>query len=140
MENNNKLKTADRLARIDTKLDMVLKSYNKMMYAMLGIIAATVGVKFIGTPPLTTIMVWLAWFALAFMIGTTVANRKKLPWRKIIVRVTFSFMLLFSVVCRTFVYQAGLDVSPVWFIPVIDAFYIAVCGALILSTWKSNDY
>ena len=134
--NNQKLSTVDRLARIDVKLDQLIKHYSRMIFAMLGIIAATVGVKFIGSPPYVIIATYMAWFGSVFVLTSVVYKWRDLHWTARALRLSMGCLVLFSVLVRTIVYQVGIEAAPVWYSPAIDCFYIVVCTVMVLRVWK----
>ena len=136
MMEQHKLDTVEKLSRIDAKLDQILKGYNRIIYTMLGIIAATIGSKFIGSPPWVIIAGYMAWFTGTFLLANVILTWKEMPKLLKAIRLSFSMMLFFSVGVRTFVYKPGIEVAPIWYSPIVDCFYIVLCILLAIRAWK----
>lgn len=55
-----------RLGKIDAKLDILVEQNQKTILALIALVAATVGLKFIGSPPLQIILFYVKTFIFVF--------------------------------------------------------------------------
>ena len=125
------------LGSINAKLDSILKGNQKVTFSMLAIIAATVGVKFIGSPPTIILLTYVALFCSIFLLAGVVEGWRKFHWTRQFVRISFVALIAYSTSVRLFVFESGLHVAPEWFAPGIDIGFIALSLALILSAWRN---
>jgi len=122
--------------RIDTKLNQILKENSKMMFAMLAIIASSIGLKFIGSPVHTILFSYASLFGGTFLSLSTIVYWKKLKPRIRVFRVSFAVLVLFSTAVRSFIYKPGIEPSPEWFSPAIDLLYVWIIAWVVFTTWK----
>jgi len=139
VENNPIYPIVEKLTSIETKLDLLRKDYSKVMFAMLGIIAATLGVKFIGTPPLVHIATYTALLTGMFLLTSTIANWKRMAIGRRLVRLSFATFLFYSVSARILVFTAGIDLPPNWYVPGVDLFFIVISIILMMVVWRRWD-
>lgn len=57
-----------KLGKIDAKLDILISQQQKTIFALIALVAATIGVKFLGTTPLQYIMFYTKAFIFAFIV------------------------------------------------------------------------
>ncbi len=126
------------LKALETKVDSLNKNTQKTVFALIGVIAATIGVKFMGSPWYSILFTYTALFAGAFCLAGTIFEWKKLYPLAIVVRLLFLTFLFFSVTCRTFIFEATQGV-PSWFTPIVDIFYILLSVFFVLSIVKHPD-
>jgi len=125
------------LKSLEVKVDSLNKNTQKTVFALIGVIAATIGVKFMGSPWYSILFTYVALFAGAFCLAATIIEWKKLYASTIAVRLGFMIFLFFSVGCRTFVFEATQGV-PDWYTPVVDLFYVLLSVLLIISMVKER--
>ena len=139
---NNKIKIAERLARIEEIVrslkDDMRGTIHKLIYAICGLACATIGTKFLGTPPLLFTVMYIAWVAGVFLIGATIMSWRYAHWSRNAVRVSFLVLIFFSIIVRTFLYRSGIDVAPIWFSSTINILYTVLCIVLIISCWLNR--
>jgi len=126
----------DNIVTLKANSAMVEKSLLKIVYGMLGLIAASVGSKYIGTPFHTHLAIYATWFVGVFLLAALIGNWKKMEWTVRFVMGSFAGHLLFSAVCRTFVFEAGYEPAPMWYPKLIDMWYVVVSASLFLMVWK----
>jgi hypothetical protein len=129
----NQEKIIKCLTAIEIKVDNVGKNNQKTIYALLGIIAATIGVKFMGSPWYSIAFTYTALFAGMFTLSSVIWEWKHIAWIKRILRLTFLSFLFFSVSVRTFVFEA-INGTPLWFTPVVDCFFVILSVLFVLAT------
>lgn len=122
------------LTRIETKIDSMSRDLMKVVYALIGVVGANVGVKFINSPIYLVISGWLAAFAGLFVISSVIHKWKSLPKLKKIMRLTFSFFVIFSVYCR----EAIVPRPPDWYGLVINLLFIIISILLVMSVWNDK--
>ena len=122
------------LTRIETKLDSLSRDIMKVIYSLIGVVAASVGLKFIGSPIHVIISSYIATFASFFIIASVAHRWKFLPPIKKATRLMFSGYILFSVYCRHFViYQ-----PPEWFAISLNVIFTILSILLVISIWKDK--
>lgn len=67
-----------QLGQINAKLDSILDSNMKVILALIALVGATIGLKIVGTPPLTVILYYIKTFLFIFTVLTSFAARKRL--------------------------------------------------------------
>lgn len=130
--------TAECIGRVDAKLDAVVKGSQKLMYAMLGVIAASIGTKIIGTPIILDLLAYTSLFTAVFVAGVTYHVWKSLNWPRRTLRISLLSLVAFSTSVRIWVYEVGEECAPIWFPPAIDIFFIIVCAVLAYGVWKDK--
>jgi len=124
------------ILEIKVQLEMLNKTSLKMMMAMLGIIAATVGAEFLGTPWYVHVSQYAGLFAGVFLFSSVVFMWKRLSYKRILLRLVFSLMLFYSIGTRTFIFENRMDVFPSWFPVGINIFYIFIAILLVYKVWN----
>jgi hypothetical protein len=125
-----------RLAIIDGRVDGLV---TKVVLSLLGLVAANVGLKFVGTPWYVDLAIYMSWFATIFLAGSMWFQRRNITPRRMVIRVVFISGLLFSIIMRSFVFEAGVEAAP-WYYPLgIDIWLAAVSATFIWSAWISWD-
>lgn len=129
--------TYSKLAELQHSIEGLL---TKVFLGLLAIAGATIGVRFIGSPPYTVVAGYAGWGASVFLAGATLCTWRRITWWARIVRVVLTAFMLTSTITRTFVYHAGEEVAPQWFPVVIDLFFIVIAVVLSLSVAHSWDH
>jgi len=126
------------LGKINAKLDEILKNNVRLMVAMLGIIAAGIGVKFIGTPLITEIAAYAAFICSVFLVSTAfILIKRRVHWARYTFRIVMAAFVMFSVFGKSVIFKSGHELAPLWYAPVIDCFFIVLCVLLIIATWRN---
>jgi hypothetical protein len=128
----------DGVVKIETKANLLEGHVMKIFYGMLALIAATMGVEFIGTPWYVHVSAYSTWFAGVFLLSVTLARWKYIKTRSKILGIEFSAMMLFSIFIRTFMYEVGAEPPPPYLGWGINFFYILIAVTLIVIAWKYN--
>ncbi len=134
-----KIEIAKSLGSVDAKLTQILSNNQKTMLALIGVIAANIGMKLVGSTITADLMAFASMFAGAFLIGGTVFTWSKTSLPRRAVRLTFAMFLFFSTCMRAFVFQSGITLPPLWYAPMIDGFFILLSILLVLSIWKDEN-
>ena len=130
--------TAECMGRIDAKLDNLSKGSQKLMYAMLGVIAASIGTKVIGTPLILDVLAYASLFTAVFTAGVTYHSWGVLSWPRRSLRIALLSLIMFSTSVRLWVYEVGEVAAPIWFPPAIDIFFIVLCVLLAYGVWRDK--
>lgn len=138
-EKYGKLSTEEKIL-VNTELtcqaiEMMHKDYSKIVFALLGIVAATLGLKFAGTPWYIDATIYLSLFAGVFVLGVSISFRKDLALPQRVLRFIFSTFMIFNGIVQTVIYQPGTEVAPTWFTPIIEFFLIIIAFCLVWATW-----
>lgn len=128
------------LGAIHAKLDQINKHSSRLMFAMLGIIAATLGVRFINSPPWTIGFAYISFFTAVVLVSSVLFYWRRIGWPRAIVRIGFAAFMLFSVLVRIFIFESGITKAPIWYAPIIDIFFILLGILLVLSAYKDQRY
>ncbi len=129
---------AEKLTSIDTKLDFLHKDYTKLMFGMMAIVGATVGLKIMGTPPITIIATYTAVFCMLFLLLVVALRWKYLSWSSRLVRGSFALFTAYSVICRETVMKRHIAFEvgfPQWYLWGIDAAFTIVCLIMAITAW-----
>lgn len=112
-------------------------SNNKIMIMMLGIIAANIGVKFIGTPWYIHMGVYVALVASVFLLSSVVLGWRRINWRKKVLMLAYSSSVLYATALRIYHYQAGTNLTKFegFF---MNLAYTFVSMMFIVAFWNSN--
>ena len=113
----------------------------KVVYALIGLAGASVGLKFIGSPPTTIIFGFVSFFAATYLLASTIHRWRHLKIQIKILQLVFSIFIYFSSIGRTLVFESGVTPSPLWFGPVIDSFFTITCLMLVIiftKIWTNN--
>lgn len=114
--------------------EKALIGQKQIIMALIGIIAATVGVKFLGTPPLIHATVFLSWIAGSCLVGSLILAWKHFRWSVRAGILSFAVLVWFSVIVRTFISPYG-SIAPEWYRPAIDSLFLLVSAALLWGAW-----
>lgn len=113
-----------QLGQINAKLDSLLDSNLKVILALIALVGATLGLKIVGTPPLTVILCYIKTFLFIFTVLISFAARKKLrEWYFI-----FGFGLFAGIAQVTSILAHGETVYG-------TAFFLIANISLLLFVW-----
>ncbi len=135
-ERKQELDVAGKLGKIEAIVQNIANSNTKIMIALIGVIAAQVGLKFVGSPPWVIIASYVSFFASAVLLTSLVIFWKRMSLSMRLVRITFALFIIFSVTCRVIVFHETVTLTPVWYTPIVDGFFTLLCLLLI---WRSFD-
>ena len=125
------------LAEIKTTLDIMNGNYMKLFIAMLGIIAATIGVKFIGTPWYVHAAIYSALFSTVFVAFSTLIYWRRLKFWRRWIRVIFVFIVLYVSLLRIYHYNLGTPLTQTEGF-IMNILYILLCIGFVFRTWNDD--
>jgi len=143
-ENEHSLeKIAERIGRLDAKMDSVIETgkenrggTQKLMYAMLGIIAANVGVKFLGTP----LHIWVAGYVLlfttTFLLCSLIGFWKRLKTCRKVLIIAFTLIMMLNIIPRLISYKTGCDIMS-WHPSTLNYIFSTVAVFVTYKVWRS---
>lgn len=133
------LEIAEKLGRLEGKLDSVRGDNLKVTLALIGVITATIGTKYIGTPVVVEILAWIVLVMLPVVIGFTIAARKRVgPWLMTF-RLAFCVMVGYSVVLRLFVLDMAHPPADGWYATGGNLGWLLLCVLLLIVVWQDLD-
>ena len=132
-------KILNNTTRICTEMEMIRKDYFKIVYALIAVIAANLGIKLAGTPVIVDVLIYLSLFAGVFTGLMLISSWKYLQnWMRVL-QAIFSIFMLFNGIAQIWLFRPGEQPSPIWFNPVTDGFHILLAIFLILSAWSARS-
>ncbi len=93
------------MAKIDTRLEIFNGSIMKIVYALLGVIGANIGTKFIGTPWEVELTMYAYMFGAIFVLLLTIAKFRCLSFWEVEVRLAFVSVACWVSYLRIYHYQ-----------------------------------
>ena len=123
-------------SKLDTFVMAMLATYNKITYALIAVIAATLGIKLVGSPPSISIFTYATLFAIVMLTGSLIQFWSKLSFGQKLTRFSFLTLMCFSAGVRIFIYKAGIELAPSWYPQIIDLLMTLVATVLIFSSWR----
>lgn len=112
----------------------------KIIMALIGLSAAVIGVKIVGSPIMTDIFVFVTCVAIVFLSGTLVWRWKHIAWAWRISLMAFLLLMLWSVGNRMFGYEVGVQPAPLYFRLGVDAIFTIVAMCLIVGIWWTDNH
>lgn len=127
------------LNRISATMEMLQKDTLKIVYALIGLIAAQFGLKFLGTPWYLYVTVGVSIVASVFLLLCTSKMWYKIPFVWRILGLSGSFILGFKAICRIYYYRLDQRLPPELGIPVqlVEAF---IAFILIVVFWQNGRW
>jgi hypothetical protein len=122
------------LTRIETKIDNMSKGLMKIVYSLIGVIAATVGSNFVHSPIHVIITSYFATFGAAFVVASVIHRWKLLTHLNRALRLVFSSFILWSTICRDMIISA----PPEWYGIVINVFFTVLSIILVAIVWREK--
>jgi len=110
----------------------------KVVVAIIALAGGALGLKFVGSPFLTILGLYIGWIGMFFLAASILMWWKKLGWERIFVRSTFLTFLSISVMARTFIFHSGSELAPVWYGPTIDGLMGLLVVGLIVTIWREK--
>jgi len=131
----------EKLTSIETKLDETNNHLMKIVYALIGLIAASLGLKFIGSPPDIIISLFVCLFVATYLVTATTFQWKHTRWLVKALNLGFAIFMYYSVICRIFLFESGITVAPMWYSTSINIIFVLL-GILLLGVsvkfWENN--
>lgn len=124
--------------KINVTLSDLSNRLYKIIYAVLGLLGASIGLKFVGTPWYVDMFVFASLTAAIFVMAFTITNWKCMTKLQRFFRVSFGMFTIFSSAVHICIYQPGVEASPTWFAPTIDVFLTLLCILFIITTWRTK--
>jgi len=120
----------------------ILESLNgnmmKIFFALLGIITASVGTKYIGTPIYVYVAVYMALVSATFVAGITIAKRRCLAFWEIWIRAAFCTQVFYSSALRVYHYQTQTKLTQVEGV-FSNVIYLLLAVGFITLAWKRDS-
>lgn len=129
------LSNTDRLC---TLLDDLSNRLYKIIYAILGLLGASIGLKFIGTPWYVDLLVFLSITASIFVGAYTLMNWSLMTKLQRAHRLTYFSIPAALAGLNIFLYRPSVIEPHIWFIPGIDIFLSIIVTSFIIMTWKAK--
>ena len=126
---------AEKLGNIEAKLDTAAKTQQQIILALIGVVAAQIGMKFVNSPPWVIFAGYTAFFSSAFLISSVVYNWRILPILEKLFRIIFGTFVLYETIVKLSIYEWG-TVAPWWFGPANDYILSVLCIFAVLHTIK----
>lgn len=111
----------------------------KVVYAFVGLTGASLGLKFVGSPPLVIVAAFVSFFAATYLIAATIGQWKRMRWLLRFIRITFALFIYFSVYCRNFMFSSGHTLAPYWYSGAVDIWFIILAVLLIAISFRFWD-
>ena len=141
-EEQEKLTKEDQIlnntTKICTEMEMIRRDYTKIVYALIAVIAANLGIKLAGTPAIVDVMIYLSLLSGVFTGLMLISAWKFLSNQMKGLQAIFSIFMLFNGAAQIWLYRPGEQPSPVWFNLVTNGFEILLAVFLILSAWSAR--
>lgn len=141
--NPERLSERELLIAIFTKLDTYEKSLEglvmKVVIALIAVVAANVGLKFVGSPWWVGLTAYVSFFASAFLLGSVFVTWRKITWPSRLVRLVFATFMAASSITRLFLFEPEAEVAPAWFPGLMDGFFVILAALLVIAVWNSWD-
>jgi len=102
-------KVQEGIAKVDTRLQILNSNIMKIVYALLGVIGANIGTKFIGTPWEVELTMYAYMFGAIFVLFLTIAKFRCLSFWEIEVRLAFVLLAFWVTGIRIHHYQTGAE-------------------------------
>lgn len=135
----------EKLTCIQTKLDAyhteTKGSQTKIIFALMGIITATLGIKFIGTPIIVDIMVYFCLGGGVFLAGITYGFWRSLNIQQRCLKITGSAFMLTNAIIKIIFNPGGVNIEtnwPFWISPLLDGFLVALALFMIWGAWNTK--
>jgi hypothetical protein len=134
-DKNDKFSDRDLLISIWNKVENLEKNGVKIILALIGVIAATLGIKFIGSPAWVILLSYASFFGAAVLIASAWVYRKRLMLTSILSRVLFGIYLVYAVVVNDIVAN-----KPIWLEPSQYFLGIILCILLVYSALTYKEF
>ena len=125
------------LTKVDTKLENLNKSIMKILYALLGVIGANIGTKYIGTPLHVELAMYSLFFASIFVLTITLAKFRCLNFWEKWIRFSFVGLCFWVTGLRIYHYQTATSFTQNEGI-VTQAITISMAIGFIVLAWKRD--
>jgi len=129
----------EKLTAIQVGLNTLNTNMMRIVYSLIALIGATLGLKFIGSPVITVVTGYVAFFVSTYLLSSTIGLWRRLSRHLRILRLTFSTFIYFSVVVKEVIFVPGEGLAPFWFSPITDGFLILICILLLATTFRFWD-
>jgi hypothetical protein len=98
------------IGSMNSKLDVVIATQNKTIYSLIGLIAAVIGVRLVGSPPMVVILAFVNFFVFTFMGLAAFYKRKAFKERYFLV--VFALLgMTASIVSAVFYHGAATEIT-----------------------------
>ncbi len=122
------------ISHIVDRMEANEKLLGKIVFALLGIIGATIGVKFIGTPWYVEVAIYSALISAIFMTGVTVWRFRYLSKGRIIIRLSYAMLVVHATGVRIYYYAKELPI-PMEAGVAQNMLFVCLAIALAIDAW-----
>ncbi len=130
------LTSIDKNETVQTNtLLMMRNDYNKIIYALIAVIAASLGLKFINTPWYVDVAVFLCELTGVFVFFHLISVWKYLNLANRVMRIVLIVVMLFSSIVQTCVYHPVEEPAPSWFLLVVNVLLILLAVSSLWAVW-----
>ncbi len=149
-----KLSDRDLLIELCQATEGIRRDLMKIVFVLIAVVAAKLGLKLFSIQPtslashatvvipgpanLSSVFEYLVTFSAVFVILATLHDWRLLTLSNKLLKLVFSFFLLFSAYGKLVLFQPGRTVSPVWFNPAINILLITIAFLLVWGTVKGK--
>ena len=125
-----------RLAVLCNTTDIMRKDYNKFIYALIAVVAAQFGMKFISTPWYIDLAVYLAELSGVFVLLHLICTWKESSIATKIMRIVVVTIWLFSSGAQTIIFRPDNEPPPTWYLPILNGLLIVLAIAVSWLSWR----
>ena len=126
------------IAQMDQKLTTLNNSIMRIVYALLAVVGANIGTKFIGTPWYIEIAMYSTMFGGIFVFLITVAKYRCLSFWERWIRFTFVGYTIYVTILRIYHYQTNTALTQIEGM-VANAFLCTLAVGFILLAWQRDS-
>ena len=125
------------IGKVETRLQILNNNIMKIVYALLGVIGANVGTKFIGTPWYVELSMYSLMFGAVFVLGITVMKRHCLNFWEKWIRYSFVLLAFWVTILRIYHYQTDTPFTKTEGV-VTQMITLSMAFGFILLAWKRD--
>jgi len=126
------------IAKVETGMTNINGNMMKIFYALIGIIGANIGTKYIGTPWYVYTALYASMFAAIFVFCITVAKWRCLNVYSKWIRISFVISVVYSSFLRIYHYQVATPLTQIEGV-VSNMINLSLAVAFISMAWKRDS-
>jgi hypothetical protein len=124
--------------KIVVSLDMMRKDYNKIIYALIAIVAANIGLKFAGTPWYVDVGIYVSLVSGIFSCILVIVSKKYLSLRNFIIRLSFSLIIFGQGIAQIILFNKASTLSGGPAMAAYDIIISIICVLLMAFFWRDH--
>ncbi len=137
---NSTLASIDKnQAMMNSTLSIMRTDYTKIIFALIAVVAASLGLKFINTPWYVDVAVYLCELSGTFVLFQLISVWKRINLANKVLRIVLVAIMIFSSVVQTCVYHPVEEPAPSWFLLVINLMLIVLAICSLWAVWKKPE-